>query len=135
MKKIIAAASLSALTVMLIAGCAGSPKTEVPAATSPAAPPAVSTAAAAPVSQIPKPDAAQAASLRTELAKINPLLDNTKTVDNARNQCTSILGGVATDKLITAARTRFTSGQVKSVSDTEAQQIIDVIKANGFCKA
>ncbi|PVZ52588.1 hypothetical protein [Arthrobacter sp. H-02-3] len=131
MKKIIAAASLTALTALLVTGCAGSPKAETPAALTAAA----SAAAVAPVSQIPRPDAAQAASLRADLAKINPLLDNGKAVDNARNQCTSILGGVAADKLITVAKARFTGGKVKSVSDTEAQQIIDVIKANGFCKA
>jgi hypothetical protein len=131
MKKIFGAVSLSTLTVVLVAGCAGSPKAETPATSAPA----VSTAAAAPVSQIPKPDAAQAASLRAELAKINPLLDNDKAVDNARNQCTSILGGSPADKLVTAAKARFTGGQVKSVSDAEAQQLIDVIKANGFCKA
>jgi hypothetical protein len=131
MKKIFAAVSLSTLTAVLVAGCAGSPKTETPAAST-AAP---SSAAAAPASQIPKPDAAQAASLRAELAKINPLLDNDKAVDNSRNQCTSILGGSPADKFITAAKTRFTGGQVKSVSDAEAQQIIDVIKTNGFCKA
>lgn len=132
MKKIFAAVLLSTLTAVLVAGCAGSPKAETPATSTPA----VSTAAAAaPVSQIPKPDAAQAASLRAELAKINPLLDNDKAVDSSRNQCTSILGGSPADKLVTAAKTRFTGGQVKSVTDAEAQQIIDVIKANGFCKA
>jgi hypothetical protein len=131
MKKIFAAVSLSTLTVVLVAGCAGSPKAETPATSTPA----VSTAAAAPVSQIPKPDAAQAASLRAELAKINPLLDNDRAVDNSRNQCTSILGESPADKLVTAAKARFTGGQVKSVSDAEAQQLIDVIKANGFCKA
>lgn len=130
MKKIFAAVSLSTLTAVLVAGCAGSPKAETPATSTQAV-----SAAAAPVSQIPKPDAAQAASLRAELAKINPLLDNDKAVDNSRNQCTSILGGSPADKLVTAAKTRFTGGQVKSVTDAEAQQIIDVIKANGFCKA
>jgi hypothetical protein len=117
--------SLAALTVLLAAGCS-SPKAETPA-------PASTTATA--TSSIPKPDAAQTASLRAELAKINPLLDNEKTVDNARNQCTSILGGAPDDKLIAAAKTRFTGGQVKAVSDQEAQRIIDVINANGFCKA
>ena len=131
MKKIFAAVLLSTLTAVLVAGCAGSPKTETPTASTAAA----SSAAAAPVSQIPKPDAAQAASLRAEFAKINPLLDNDKAVDNSRNQCTSIRGGVSADKLITAAKARFAGGQVKSVSDAEAQRIIDVIKANGFCKA
>lgn len=131
MKKIFAAVSLSTMTAVLVAGCAGSPKAETPAASTAAASPA----AAAPVSQIPKPDAAQAASLRAELAKINPLLDNDKAVDNSRNQCTSILGGVSADKLITAAKARFTGGHVQSVSDAEALQIIDVIKVNGFCKA
>lgn len=126
MKKILAAVTLPTLAAVLIVGCAGSPKADVPAPSS---------VAATPVSQIPKPDAAQTASLRAELAKINPLLDNDKAVDNSRNQCTSILGGSAADKLISAAKTRFTGGQVKSVSDAEAQQIIDVIKANGFCEA
>lgn len=121
MKKIFAAVSLSILTAVLVAGCAGSPKAETPAAST-AAP---SSAAAAPVSQFPKPDADQAASLRAELAKINPLLDNDNAVDNARNQCTSILGGVSADKLVTAAKTRFAGGQVKAVYDAEAQQIID----------
>jgi hypothetical protein len=131
MKKISAAVSLSTLTAVLVAGCAGSPKPET--TTAPTA--AASSAAAAPVSQIPKPDAAQAASLRVELGKINPLLDNDKAVDNSRNQCSSILGGTAADKLMAAAKARFSGGQVKSVSDAEAQQIIDVIMANGFCKA
>lgn len=127
MKKIIGAAALTAMTALLVTGCAGAPKADKPAATS--AP------AATAVSQIPKPNAAQAASLRSELAKINPLLDNTKAVDNARNQCSSILGEAPTDRLVASAKARFTGGQVKSVSDAEAQKIIDVINANGFCKA
>ncbi|AOT04708.1 hypothetical protein [Arthrobacter sp. U41] len=122
MKKL--TASLAALTILLATGCSSSPKAEAPPA---------STAAAA--STIPKPDAAQETNLRSELAKINPLFDNEKSVDNSRNQCSSILGESPDDKLITSAKTRFTGGQVTSVSDVEAQQIIDVIKANGFCKA
>lgn len=124
MKKIVATISLAALAILLAAGCSGTPNAEAPASTT-----------AATASSIPKPDAPQTASLRAELAKINPLLDNEKSVDNARNQCTSILGGGPYDKLINAAKTRFTSGRVKAVSDQEAQRIIDVIKANGFCKA
>jgi PBP1b-binding outer membrane lipoprotein LpoB len=125
MTKIIATASIAALTVLLAAGCSSSPKTEAPAAS----------LRATPVSTIPKPDAAQTVSLRAEFAKINPLFDNDKSVDNARNQCTSILGESPADKLVDSAKARFTGGQVKSVTDAEAQQIIDVIKANGFCKA
>jgi hypothetical protein len=127
LKKIIGTAALTAAAVLLVTGCAASPKAAAPA---PSSPPAV-----AAVSQIPKPDAAQAASLRSELAKINPLLDNDKAVDNARNQCSSILGDAPADRLIASAKARFTGGQVKSVSDAEAQKINAVIKANGFCKA
>lgn len=116
---------LAALTIGFTAGCASTPQA-MPA-------PAATTAAAA--SAIPKTDAAQTAALRAELAKINPLLDNDKAVDNSRNQCTSILGGSPEDKLISSAKARFTGGQVKAVSDAEAQQILAVIKANGFCKA
>lgn len=126
MKKIVTTVSLAALAILLVAGCSSTPKAEAPA-------PASTTAAAA--SSIPKPDAGQTASLRAELAKINPLLDNENSVDNARNQCTSILGGAPDEKLVTAAKTRFTCGQVKAVSAEEAQRIIDVINANGFCKA
>lgn len=126
MNKIAKIASIATLTVLLAAGCSSTPKADAPAPAS---------TMAAPVSSIPKPDAAQTASLRAELAKINPLLDNDKSVDNARNQCTSLLENSTPDKLIAAAKTRFTGGQVKVVTDDEAQRIIDIIKANGFCKA
>ncbi|HEX9088881.1 MAG TPA: hypothetical protein VF867_15290 [Arthrobacter sp.] len=125
MKKIVTIL-LAALTISVTAGCSSAPKAETPA-------PAATTAAA--TSTIPKPDAAQTAALRADLAKINPLLDNDKSVDNSRNQCSGILGGSPEDKLLTSTKARFTGGQVKDVSDAEARQILAVIKANGFCKA
>lgn len=86
------------------------------------------------VSSIPKLNAAQEASLMNELAKIDPLLANEKSVDNARNQCHSILGGTSAANELVGAKARFTGRKVKTVSDSEARRIIAVIKANGFCK-
>lgn len=118
-----AAAAVAALSALLLSGCA-SESSSIP------------TPSTGFVSSIPKPDAAQEARLLSELAKIKPELANDKAVDNARNQCHgSILGGGPEDRQIESAKARFADANVKVVSDSEARQIIAVIKTNGFCKA
>jgi len=83
---------------------------------------------------IPKPDAQQEVVLLEALEKINPKLNNEKAIDNARNQCVSILDEVAPEKLISGTQARFEGKGVKSVSESEAEQILAAINTNGFCK-
>jgi hypothetical protein len=90
--------------------------------------------AAAAGTSIPKPTAEQEAALLADIEKINPAFINRKTVDNARNQCTSILGEAPEANLVKAVKARFEGLGVESVSDAEAKQLLETIRTNGFCK-
>ena len=121
------------LSVLLVTACSGNGGAEPEAVPSPSASiEGEATASAAPT--IPRPSAEQEATLLSEIEKINPQFVNEKTVDNARNQCTSILGGAPEANLVSAVKTRFEGAGVTAVSDTEAAQLLDAIRANGFCK-
>ncbi|RNL49484.1 hypothetical protein D7003_18540 [Arthrobacter oryzae] len=91
-------------------------------------------AAAAAGKGIPKPTAEQEAKLLADIKKINSAFINRKTVDNARNQCTSILGGSPEATLVKTVKARFEGLGVESVSDLEAGQLLEIIRSNGFCK-
>lgn len=96
--------------------------------------PSVGELAASAGTSIPQPTAEQEAALLAEIEKINPAFINEKTVDNARNQCTSILGESPQENLVRAVKTRFEGQGVESVSDAEAEQLLEVIRTNGFCQ-
>ena len=120
-------ATVLALLALLLTACSASPSPE-PSAGSPSSP---STGLAA---SLPKPNAAQQEALLASLAKISPGLSNEQSVDKARSLCGRLLGLASEDQLIAAAKTAFTGGGVQAVSDGEAQRIISVIGANGFCR-
>lgn len=91
---------------------------------------------------IPRPDASQEETLTRDIGAINPLFINRRTIDNARNQCSSILYGSSIENedpahrevtLIEQVKVRFSGLGVESVSDEEANQLLSVIRNNGFC--
>lgn len=129
------------LTILLVAtACSegAKPNDELPSTViEDAATPTPSTVgevAAAAGTSIPKPTAEQEAKLLADIEKINPAFINRRTVDNARNQCTSILGGSPEANLVKSVKTRFEGLGVESVSDLEAEQLLEAIRTNGFCK-
>lgn len=132
---------LSALLLTMTACGAGEPEAaaapSAEAVVTPTATPTEPSAgelAASAGTSIPQPTAEQEAALLAEIEKINPAFINEKTVDNARNQCTSILGESPQENLVRAVKIRFEGQGVESVSDAEAEQLLEVIRTNGFCQ-
>jgi hypothetical protein len=121
LKKLATTAALG-LFVLLLTGCAGTPEPAKESSKTPAA-------------AAPRPDAAQAASLKTELAKIDPGIATVRAVNNAQQECRGILAGWPEKKLTETTKRMFAQRDPKSVSDDQANAIIEVIKTNGFCKA
>jgi hypothetical protein len=121
-KKILAATALAVLSVLFLTGCGA-----------PAAAPAPSVTAA----PLAAPDPAQRASLMTEFKKIDPVLGTPKSVEDARYACRLILHGAPDGAQLATARRILKDAKVApgAASDGAAKKIIDVIKANGFCKA
>lgn len=120
------------LSVLLTAtACSGSAEPKAAATPTPST---VGEVAAAAGKGIPKPTAEQEAKLLADIEKINPAFINRKTVDNARNQCTSILSGSPEANLVKTVKARFEGLGVGSVSDPEAGQLLETIRTNGFCK-
>ena len=121
---------LMSVLLLTATACAGGAEPE-------AAAPSASTVgevAAEAGTSIPKPTVEQEAKLLADIEKINPDFINRKTVDNARNQCTSILGESPEANLVKSVKARFEGLGVESVSDTEAKQLLETIRTNGFCK-
>jgi hypothetical protein len=121
------------MSVLLLAATACGGSAEPKTAATPSASTVGEVAAAAGTS-IPKPTAEQEAKLLDDIKKINPAFINRKTVDNARNQCTSILDESPEASLIKSVKARFEGLGVESVSDAEAKQLLKTIRTNGFCK-
>jgi hypothetical protein len=120
------------LSILLTAtACSGSAEPKAAATPTPST---VGEVAAAAGKGIPKPTAEQEAKLLADIEKINPAFINRKTVDNARNQCTSILGGSPEANLVKTVKARFEGLGVEAVSDPEAGQLLETIRTNGFCK-
>jgi hypothetical protein len=114
-KKLIAPALFAALA---LTGCAAA-ATPAPAATTPGVPMA-------------KPTEAQKAALMAELAKIDPKLEGARALVDARLSCRSILKGDPEEVQIETTRQRFSTGS-GTITEAEAKQIIEIVKANGFC--
>ncbi|MBT2549798.1 hypothetical protein [Arthrobacter sp. ISL-65] len=108
---------------------------KTPTATPTPTPTTAGEAAAAAGGGIPKPDSQQEARLLADIEAINPQFINRKTVSNARNQCSSVLGGSPESSLIRSTQVRFTGLGVEAVTESEAEQILAAIRANGFCRA
>lgn len=105
----------------------------VSACTPAVAPTAASSSNPSPiVSSIPRPSAAQTASLVTELGKINPAF-NERYVERARNTCNDILSGKEESVILANTIQRFHGGNRPPLTEEQGQQIISVVKANGFC--
>lgn len=118
--------TMLALTAVLLAGCGGSDdKPAESAATSEA--PAAS-------SQIPSPSAPEGDELVQQLDAIAPGLatEPDDTIANARNTCSSILGGG--QNLQAATVTRFSGDGVETLTPEQADKIADTIKAAPWCK-
>lgn len=113
MKKLIAPALLA---VLLISGCSS------------AAAPASSSAPS-----VPKPSDAQEQALIAELEKVKPELTGSRAIVNARAGCRTILQGGPDAEQATEVRARFGKASDTALSLEEAQKIIEIIKANGFC--
>lgn len=126
MKKL--AAPILLATVLLLSGCGGS----VEAETTPT-PITAGEVAIAAGKGIPKLSEAQKSKLLADIKKINPDFINRKTVDNARNQCMSILDESPEASLLRSVRMRFAGLGVESVSDAEGKQLLAAISSNGFC--
>ena len=112
------------MTLLLTAACSAAPSPSRPPGARPTGLPA----------SLPKPDPAQQEALLAALAKINPGLSNDQAVDKARRLCGRLLGQSSADQLIAAAKAEFSSGDVPAVPDEDAQRILSVIGANGFCR-
>jgi hypothetical protein len=120
---------LMSVLLLTATACAGSAEPEAAPSAS-----TVGEVAAEAGTNIPKPTTEQEAKLLADIEKINPDFINRKTVDNARNQCTSILGESPEANLVKSVKARFEGLGVESVSDTEAKQLLEAIRTNGFCK-
>ncbi len=118
-----------------LAGCGSSSDDETDTC---ATPPADETVAeflerCDPGAAIPEPDEAQADALVDELAAILPALADEpgETVEKARNTCASILDDGA--NLEEAAKVRFTGDGVDEVSDDQAAELVEVVRAQEWC--
>ena len=93
----------------------------------------VETEAAQSSGGIPAPDATQSAALLSDLGAIDSRMDHERSIDRARNMCDAMLaeargeGGNYT--LVELVKLRF----YDDLSDGQAQSVIDVIAAGGWC--
>lgn len=91
-------------------------------------------ASAETVATIPAPDDGEAAALLAALTKVEPGLGIEDSIDNARNTCTSILGGVAPGDLIKSTKTRFEGDGIDTLTVAQARQVIGLIRDSAWCK-
>lgn len=127
-KKTFSIASLMMLAGLVISGCSASPSTVTS--------PEPATTQMKPAVVAPRLDAKQESSLLAEFKKIDPALDNRRSVEAARQQCRMILLNRPEEAQIAFAMNSFRNASTKSVESPEetAKKIITVIKNNGFCK-
>ncbi|KRE44559.1 hypothetical protein ASG92_12895 [Arthrobacter sp. Soil736] len=115
MKKLIAPALLA---VLALTGCSAA------ATPAPAATPALSMA---------KPTEAQKTALMTDLAKVNPRIEGTRSFVSATLACRAILKGEPEEAQIMTVQDRFSRSADQPISEADARRIVEIIKANGFC--
>lgn len=115
---------IAAVVLLCVSACgsSGTAKTTSPSSDAPT------------VTQIPRPDAAQATALVRQLDKIAPGLGSepADSVDNARNVCDSILGGA--QNLVASTRTRFAGDGVDALSTAQAEGIVALVRSAAWCK-
>ncbi|RMB79953.1 hypothetical protein [Streptomyces shenzhenensis] len=128
-----AVAATAALAFALVGCSSDNGQEDTAAKPSPSNTPSVSASATEEAAGIPpKPDAATSEVLLDVLKAINPALvkDEDKTIDNARNQCSTINGGGKADQ---AAKDRFSTSD-HEVTDAEAAAINAALTAS-LCKS
>ena len=113
----------AAMPLLLFTACGGS---EDSATAEPAPEPNVTT--------IPAPNDDQAADLLAKLGAVDPGLNTEDSIDNARNTCTSILGGVSDSDLIPATKTRFVGDGIETMTTPQARRVIQIIESTAWCK-
>lgn len=120
---------MAATLVVAVAGCSTDNDEPKAKPTSEPSPTQVSE-----ISAIPRPAEAEEAALVGRLDQIAPGLGSEPddTVDNARNMCSSILGGAK--NLTEAAKTRFVGDGVDSMTAAQAKAIIELIRTETWCK-
>jgi hypothetical protein len=120
------AAVAAALAVTLV-GCSSDDKDDNARSSTPAATNTQDNSDAEKAAGIPpEPDSAQRAALLAGLMAVNPALvgDEDKTIDTARNQCSTISGG---GNAAATAKSRFSTSE-HEVTDDEAKAINRVLK-------
>lgn len=88
-------------------------------------------------SSIPRPDAAQAQALYEGLLQIEPgfaVKKRDTLISRARDECTSILGGLPEERIVSNAIARFTTPDIEAVSVQQATEIVDLIRGGGWCR-
>lgn len=130
-KKTFSVAALTVLIGIALSGCSGS------AAQAPTSTPETAITSTQQAVRIQKIDAKQQASLLEEFKKIDPSLDNRRSVEKARQQCRMILENNPEAEQIALAKESFGKRITKPAEspDETAKKIITIIKNNGFCKA
>jgi len=81
----------------------------------------------------PSPNTMETQILTVDLMAVGPQFANSRSVEAARMVCTAILDGKDTQTLTETAKTAFLSGEVRSVSDKQAQGIVTAVRGNSFC--
>ncbi|TCL80173.1 hypothetical protein EDF43_110119 [Rathayibacter sp. PhB179] len=71
--------------------------------------------------------------LVASLNEIDPaLVGDDGVVNHSRDQCSSILGGVPPEGLISSTKSRFETATF-APTDEQATEILDAIRSSGFC--
>ncbi|MGW1268557.1 hypothetical protein [Streptomyces sp. NPDC002491] len=121
--------AITAALVITLVGCSSNDKADDAKSRTSAPAPSVDTSAAEEAAGIPpKPDAAIRTVILDVLKAINPSIvtDDDKTIDDARNQCSTINSGGNADQ---TAKARFSTPDHK-VTDAEAQAINAALKVS-----
>ncbi|MEV7006919.1 hypothetical protein [Streptosporangium sp. NPDC051022] len=82
---------------------------------------------------VPKLTAEQTEGLLVGLRKIDPALDEPRSVERARNICSDLLNGKDRDQVIKNAKIRFDGGDA-GIGTADARKIMYVILQAGWCE-
>lgn len=76
----------------------------------------------------------EARSLLSELVKIHPDLDHPRNVLHARNTCLNLQQGYTEEEAVRITARRFGNDGSRVFDDAQGAQILQAIRANGFCQ-
>ncbi|MFI7532588.1 hypothetical protein [Streptosporangium sp. NPDC049376] len=82
---------------------------------------------------VPKLDAGQTRELLAGLRKIDPALDEPRSVERARNTCSDSLNGKPRDQIVENTRLRFDGGDAR-IDAADAEKILLLILQAGWCE-